>query len=221
MADARDTLLLPFAQGLVPEPDKDWLFFEARPLPGNALSEVQCEQGHRGFHLALQDAGYDTAPQRDAGDRAGTLVLANRNRIANERNLARAWNATREGGHVVFLSSVTYNMVVPYAAYYAASTAFVSSIGRSLRLELEADNIGVTTMVVGRTATNFNRDRLGGSRSGDSVPSMTPDKVAEGIVRGVENNQRQVFMRFFDRLTILGNILVPERIGRIALKDYK
>lgn len=102
MADARDTLLLPFEQGLLPEPDDLWIFFEAKPLPGNTLTTLACEQGHRGFHLALQQAGYDNAPRRDESDRAGALILANRNRIANEQNLARAWNTTREGGYVVF-----------------------------------------------------------------------------------------------------------------------
>ncbi|EFL88397.1 class I SAM-dependent methyltransferase [Ahrensia sp. R2A130] len=102
MADARDTLLLPFDQDLLPQPDGDWLFLEAQPLPGGALPEVLCEQGHRGFYLALEQAGYNTAAERDEISRAGALVLANRNRIANERNLARAWNATREGGVVAF-----------------------------------------------------------------------------------------------------------------------
>ena len=125
------------------------------------------------------------------------------------------------GGHIVLLSSVVYNMTVPYAAYYAASKAFVSSIGRSLRLELEADHIRVTDMIVGRTDTNFNTNRLGGGRSGSGVPRMSPEVVAAGIVRGVERNQRQVFLRFFDRFTVWANLLIPDRIGRIALKQYK
>ncbi|MEM1317751.1 MAG: methyltransferase [Pseudomonadota bacterium] len=102
MADARDTLLLPFEQGHLPAPGGDWLFLEARTLPGAAHTDVVCEQGHRGFHLDLQRAGYDSAPRRDGTDFAGSLVLANRNRIANERNLARAWNATADGGLIVF-----------------------------------------------------------------------------------------------------------------------
>jgi short-subunit dehydrogenase len=125
------------------------------------------------------------------------------------------------GGHIVLLSSVTYNMTVPYAAIYAASKAFVSSIGRSLRMELAEDNIHVTDMIVGRTDTNFNSNRLGGGRTGDSVPRMSPDEVAKGILHGVENRRRAVYMRFFDRLTVLGNILIPDVIGRIALKQYK
>jgi short-subunit dehydrogenase len=227
---ARDSLDelegLQAAIAALPEPHGEFLGLVGDVRNPDAMQQVVDDTvAHFGkLHIVSANAGL--------GHRGGvvdaewghvdTLIRVNIDGVLHTiRAAIPAIKQTGEGGHVVFLSSVTYNMVVPYAAYYAASKAFISSIGRSLRLELEADNIGVTTMVVGRTATNFNRDRLGGSRSGDSVPSMTPDKVAAGIVRGVENNQRQVFMRFFDRLTIIGNILFPERIGRIALKDYK
>lgn len=125
------------------------------------------------------------------------------------------------GGHIVLLSSVVFNMTAPYAAYYAASKAFVSSIGRSLRLELEADNIYVSDMIVGRTDTQFNANRLGGQRTGGGVPRMQPDQVAEAIVRAVETRQKTVTLRFLDRLTILGNILVPNVIGHIVKRQYK
>lgn len=125
------------------------------------------------------------------------------------------------GGQVVFISSVTFNMSAPYAAYYAASKAFVSSIARSLRLELEDDGIGVTDMIVGRTDTNFNANRLGGQRTGGSIPSMTPEAVAAAVVQAVERGQKTVFMRLFDRLTVWANNIVPERVGRIAKKQYK
>ncbi len=128
---------------------------------------------------------------------------------------------TGSGGQVVLISSVTYNMTVPYAAYYAASKAFISSIARSLRLELEDDNIGVIDMIVGRTATSFNENRLGGKRPGDSLPSMTPDKVAAAVVRAVEHDQKTVFMRLFDRLTVWANIFFSERVGRVAKKQYQ
>ncbi|MFZ4815396.1 MAG: SDR family NAD(P)-dependent oxidoreductase [Phototrophicaceae bacterium] len=125
------------------------------------------------------------------------------------------------GGQIVLLLSVTYNMTVPYAAYYAASKAFVTSIGRALRLELEADKIGVIEMIVGRTDTSFNQNRLGGARTGDGIPRMKPEQVAEGIVKAINGRRRWVALRFFDRLTIFANIFFPEYIGRVALRQYK
>ncbi len=126
------------------------------------------------------------------------------------------------GGHIIIISSVTYNLTAPYAATYAASKAFVSSLAHSLRLELESENIKVTDVLVGRTSTEFNQKRLGlGKRSGESLPTMTPAKVATAILRATDGNPRSVVVRFFDRLIMLGNTLIPEVIGRIALRQYK
>ncbi len=126
------------------------------------------------------------------------------------------------GGHIITVSSVTYNLTAPYAATYAASKAFVTSLAHSLRLELESENIKVTDVLVGRTSTEFNQKRLGlGKRSGESLPTMTPAKVAAAIIRAADGNPRSVVVRFFDRLIMLGNILIPEVIGRIALRQYK
>jgi short-subunit dehydrogenase len=126
------------------------------------------------------------------------------------------------GGHIVTVSSIVYNLVSPYAATYAASKAFVTSMAHSLRLELEADNIGVTDVLVGRTHTEFNEKRLGaGKRTGEGIPTMSPDRVAAAIVRAVERKPRSVTVRLFDRLVIWGNILLPDVVGRMARKQYK
>jgi len=125
-------------------------------------------------------------------------------------------------GHIITVSSVTYNLTAPYIAAYAASKAFVTSLAHSLRLELESENIKVTDVLVGRTSTEFNQKRLGlGKRSGESLPTMTPSQVADSIIRAADGNPRSVVVRFFDRLIMLGNTLVPEMIGRIALRQYK
>lgn len=128
---------------------------------------------------------------------------------------------TGGGGHIVTVSSIVFNMVVPYAAYYAASKSFTSSLARSLRLELADDNIHVTDMIVGRTNTNFNRNRLGGTRTGGSIPSMTPEQVAQGIAQAVASKKRVAALRWIDRLIVLANVLVPSVVGRIAKRQYK
>lgn len=126
------------------------------------------------------------------------------------------------GGHIVTVSSVVANLVSPYAAAYAASKAFVTSIAHSLRLELEDDNIRVTDVLVGRTHTEFNEKRLGeGKRTGQGVPAMTADVVAAAIVRATHRQQRTVVLRFFDRLIVWGSILVPDVLGRLARRQYR
>jgi short-subunit dehydrogenase len=129
------------------------------------------------------------------------------------------------GGHIVIVSSVVANMTAPYAATYSASKAFVSSLARSLRLELEADNITVTDILVGRTSTEFNKRRLGAAGYADRaarLPTMTPEKVADAIVRACQRRKpNTLILRPFDRLIVWANALVPGFMGRRALKQYK
>ncbi len=128
------------------------------------------------------------------------------------------------GGHIVVVSSVVANMITPYTAIYSASKAAVSSLARALRYELEADHIGVSDILVGRTATAFNERRLGASGyagRAPRLPIMTPEFVADGIVRAVEHNQATVTLRWFDRLIVWAAALLPYMIARQAAKQYK
>ncbi|MCB9456616.1 MAG: SDR family oxidoreductase [Anaerolineaceae bacterium] len=126
------------------------------------------------------------------------------------------------GGHIITVSSVSYNLVAPYVASYAASKAFVTSIAHSLRLELEADHIRVTDILVGRTETEFNEKRLGaGKRTGGGVPTMPPERVAAAIVKAVGTNRKTVVLRLFDRIVIWANIVAPGIMGRMAQRQYQ
>lgn len=126
------------------------------------------------------------------------------------------------GGHIMTISSVAYNLVSPNAASYAASKAFVTSIANSIRIELSPDNINVTDFLVGRTETEFNEKRLGeGARKSGGLPTMTPEQVAEAVVKAAKSPKNTVVLRFFDRLIVWGNRLIPGIIGALAKRQYK
>ena len=128
------------------------------------------------------------------------------------------------GGHIVIVSSVVANMVAPYAATYSASKAFVSSIANALRMELAGDNITVTDLLLGRTDTEFNEKRLGKAGRASRapvIPVMKADQVAEAIVRATDRRQARAVLRWFDRLVILGNALLPNLLGERAMRQYK
>ncbi len=128
------------------------------------------------------------------------------------------------GGQIVLVSSVASQTAAPYTAAYGASKAFVSSLARSLNLELEPDNITVTDLIVGVTDSEFQHNRLGAtgiSASATKLPSMTPEQVAEGIVKATERRAKTVVLRPFDRLILLANLIAPGLIGRQALKRYQ
>lgn len=126
------------------------------------------------------------------------------------------------GGHIIIVSSVSARLIMPYAAAYGASKAFVSSMARSLRLELESDHIQVTDLLVGRTQTEFNAKRRGSPRpKGRVIPIMSAEQVAEAIVRASKGRGRTATLRWFDRLLLWANLIAPGVLGRLALRQYK
>jgi short-subunit dehydrogenase len=167
--------------------------------------------GHRG---ALADANWDEVQ---------TLLHTNIDGVLHSLRAVIPIMKNQGGGHIILISSVVYNMTAPYTAIYAASKAFVSSLAKSLRLELEADNIHVTDMLVGRTESEFNDKRMGagGRNSVGRFPIMSTEKVAKGIVRASSQKRKAVAFRMLDRFILLGNLLVPTLIGRRAMRHYK
>lgn len=177
--------------------------------------------------IVVANAGLgQRGPVADAEwDDLDTLIRTNIDGVLHTIRAAVPHLRKSGGGHIVIVSSIVWNMVSPYAATYAASKAFVSSLARSMRFELARDNIRVTDMRVGRTVTSFNANRLGGERragAGGSIPEMPPEQVAEGIVRAtLDQPQDTVNLRWIDRLIVFANRLVPNLIGRMAAKQYK
>ena len=125
------------------------------------------------------------------------------------------------GGHILIVSSVMANMPAPYAATYSASKAFVSNLAASLALELEADNIRVTDMLVGQTHTEFASRRLGQpGRVAKFLPTMEAEQVGMAIVRASHSRRKRVVLRWLDRLILLGNTVTPGLMGMIARRLY-
>jgi short-subunit dehydrogenase len=130
--------------------------------------------------------------------------------------------AMSAGSQVFIVSSVAFNLVAPYAAAYAASKAFVSSIAASLRLELADEGIAVTDVIIGRVDTAFDANRLGeGRRRSSGLPTMAPEQVAAAMLKATRTRPAHLYVRPFDRLTVWANKLFPSLIGRVALRQYR
>ncbi len=126
------------------------------------------------------------------------------------------------GGQIMVISSVVAGVHTPYTAVYAASKAFASSLAGSLRLELEADGISVTNVLVGRTATEFNHNRLGSSQGvRGRLPTKSAEEVASALVKAAEREPRRLVLSIFDQLVLLAGALAPGVMARLAKQQYK
>lgn len=230
-ARRRDRLAtLEQAGASLPAPHGDILIAEADVRDpaalGAAVEAGVARFGRLDIIIANAGVGHRGAIVDSAWDDLDALIRINIDGVLHTiRAGVPAVRAGGRGGAIILVSSVVANMTAPYAAAYSASKAFVSSIARSLRLELESDHIRVIDLLVGRTETEFSENRLGvpgHAARAPRLPVMTGAYVAARMVQAVEaGTNRALALRWFDRLIVWGNALVPGLIGRRALKQYR
>ncbi len=125
------------------------------------------------------------------------------------------------GGHIVMISSVVGPVPAPGASIYSASKAAVDSLAQALRMELRADNIWVTNLLVGQTATEFAQRRLGTSgKVASKFPTMQPERVAAQIVWAMDRRKRTIILRHIDRLIVVGGRFFPRIMDRVLFRIY-
>lgn len=200
-------------------------------VTGDVGSSADCEAavartveafGRLDILVANAGVGQRGAFSETSWDHLETLLRTNIDGMMHSiRAVVPAMRASG-GGHIMTISSVAASLTSPYAATYAASKAFVSSLSRSLRIELARDGIIISDFLIGRTDTEFNEKRLGsGPRKNSRIPAMRPERVAQALVHTSHHPKNTVILRLLDRLIVLGNALIPGIMGRLAARQYK
>jgi NAD(P)-dependent dehydrogenase (short-subunit alcohol dehydrogenase family) len=128
----------------------------------------------------------------------------------------------KSGGHIINVSSVVGKRAIPKVGGYCASKFALNGLTDALRVEVAKRGISVTSVYPGTTSTAFrdNSRRTRDEKRGWRPPGVTPDKVAEKIVRAAEKGGRDVYVRFSDRLFVAGTTLFPgltDRVIRLLL----
>lgn len=85
--------------------------------------------------------------------------------------------AARGGGGLVLVASVIAFTGVPWSAHYAATKAYVMSLGEGLQVEWAAQGLDVTVLAPGPTATEFFE-----VASMSASAASTPEEVARTAV---------------------------------------
>lgn len=120
------------------------------------------------------------------------------------------------GGHIVNVSSIVGQRPLPGGVVYAASKTAVNFLSRGLRFELKQDNIRVTTVYPGLTATEFANVRLGqqgANRFG--LRGVPADRVGRAIVQAVKNGRSECYITPFDWLFVHLNRLFPRTLDTL------
>ena len=128
--------------------------------------------------LLVANAGYGTAGPLHAADPAleGDLLAVNALAVLDlTQHYATRLVARRRGG-IVLVSSIVALQGVAGTANYAASKAYVHTLGEGLHDELRPHGVDVLIAAPGPVASGF------GARAGLNQTGMTPDEVAHATL---------------------------------------
>jgi short-subunit dehydrogenase len=127
-----------------------------------------------------------------------------------------------EGGLIINVSSIVGRRAMPGIAGYCASKGALEKMAESLRVELKKDNIRVSTVYPGVTATGFNSNSLGASQGGRGRRSgVPPERVAQAILKTLRTEKRDVFVTLFDRTFVTVSLLWPWLMDRLLSRHFK
>jgi short-subunit dehydrogenase len=115
-------------------------------------------------------------------------------------------------GTIVNLGSVGGYVSLPWASAYSASKFALHALNDALRRELRRDRIHVMNISPGIVDTAFRTNVLGGAappRVAGIRRTVSPDAVAQGILDGIKDRRRTVYLPRIGRLFRLIEILSP------------
>ncbi|WP_413668279.1 SDR family NAD(P)-dependent oxidoreductase [Mucilaginibacter sp. Mucisp86] len=136
----------------------------------------------------------------------------------------------RAEGHIVNVSSMGGFLPVPGQTVYGATKAAVKLLTEGLHSELQHTNVHVTVVFPGAVATNITANsgvtmNMSMAQKSNQVSAeskvLTPAKAAEIIVRGIENNDYQVYVGSDSRFLGIFNRISPKTAASFINKQMK
>ena len=119
----------------------------------------------------------------------------------------------QRSGAIFNISSVAGHIAVPYMAAYGATKHALNCFSKAARLELREAGIDVITICPGCVNTNFNRNAVRGEDerqvSANLKRGITPDRVAEAVLRAYQDRSREVIVPRSNVALVLFYALAP------------
>ena len=126
------------------------------------------------------------------------------------RLLARRMVSQQEGT-IVNVASLMGKVAAPTMSTYSATKFAILGFTQALRGELASHNVRVMSLLPTLTDTDMVRDL----QLFWGVIPMSPQRVAQALVRGIDRNQHEVIIGWQSHLAVWGNYLVPRLLERV------
>jgi short-subunit dehydrogenase len=115
----------------------------------------------------------------------------------------------RGRGAVLLLSSISGLMPQPFLSLYAATKAFVHSLGTSMGPELKSHGVQVSVLSPGPTRTDMLND-TGMRHEKIGMPVATPESVARIGLNALRHRRLHVIPGWINRLSVMTSLLLPD-----------
>ncbi|MEO6812012.1 MAG: SDR family NAD(P)-dependent oxidoreductase [Isosphaeraceae bacterium] len=148
-----------------------------------------------GLDLLVNNAGlghYAPFEDQDAAVRRQIIEI---NIVALFDLTAKAVRSMRArgSGQILQVSSVLGFVGLPYSADYVASKHAVNGLVKSLRYELRGSGVRVWAACPGQFVSEFRQSAMGGNEPGHDSKGEPVERVARGIVRGLDRRSAFCF----------------------------
>lgn len=120
--------------------------------------------------------------------------------------------ATRREGHIVNVSSLMGRVAAPTMATYSATKFAILGFTQALRGELAPYNVKVTALLPSLTNTDMVRDM----QRFRWVQSVTPEAVAQAMVRGLRWEQTEILVGWQSHAAVWAHRLAPGLVDRLV-----
>jgi short-subunit dehydrogenase len=126
--------------------------------------------------------------------------------------------AVRGHGHILLVASLLAFQPVPTYAAYAATKAYVLSLGEALHDELRSCGITVTTLCPGHTETGF--DAAAGATASAALRMLTmqPRPVVQSGLHALWKGKASVTAGVMNKVVAFSNRLMPRFMQRAAMR---
>jgi uncharacterized protein len=126
--------------------------------------------------------------------------------------------ATRRSGHILLVASLLAFQAVPSYAAYAATKAFVLSLGEALHDELRPQGVVVTSLCPGHTATGF--DAAAGATNSPLLRLLTmmPCPVAASGIQALLRGRATVIAGLSNKMAAFSTRLTPRSMQRATMR---
>jgi short-subunit dehydrogenase len=124
-------------------------------------------------------------------------------------------------GHIVNIGSIFGSISFAWFTTYSSTKFALRGFSEALRRELDGTGIEVSYIAPRAVRTAFNSDSITQMCNQFKTKMDSPSKVAKDIVKSIQNNTREKYLGFPEKIFVCINALFPRLIDKALKKQNK